>query len=130
MVDVVRCPDCRQPIELGRWVRFPDQLVCYQCGELLHRSTRLVFADGFVIWVLAMLPIAAFFTLGGLVGMVVAGGLLAVLMPLRFWEGFRYALVTREPSALPPARAVVGAESTTSELDRGVDPQAGPPEAG
>lgn len=103
---------------------FPDQLVCYQCGELLHRSTRLTVGDGLVIWILAMLPLGAFFTLGGVAGLVVGSALLLILVPMRFWEGFRYTLVAREPNALPPARVVepVGSSATNPTPDRGADP--------
>lgn len=93
--------------------------MCYQCGELLHRSTHLSVSDGIVIWILAMLPISAFFTLGGIVGVLASIGLLSILVPMRFWEGFRYVLVAREPIALPPARAVI------EPPERGPDPQSG-----
>ena len=86
-----------------------------------------MFSDGLVIWILAMLPLGAFFTLGGFAGVLAAAGLLVLLVPLRFWEGFRYQLVARQPNALPPARAL-GVSTTHSSDDREVVPHPEPPE--
>lgn len=102
----MRCPDCRHPIALHRWLRLPDRLVCYRCGAALVRGRGPKLRDALLIWLVLMLPAAVLPLIGGVGGLLAALALAAVIMPMRPWEGFRYGLPVRERAELPPARTL------------------------